>query len=137
MKMCVSKNRKRVRPIYALILLRVFVADLAIAATPAMHDRHGALALGGDGFGAAQNWTDEAGAASSALAQCEANGGNGQCRIRLSYRNQCAALASGEDRFVGVAYASELAKAQKLARQSCAKSTRNCLIIYSACSYSR
>lgn len=137
MRMCVSQNRNRVNPFYALILLCFCVADAAIAATPVMHDRYGALALGGDGFGAAQNWADEAGAASSALAQCEANGGKGQCRIRVSYRNQCAALASGDDRFVGVAYAGELAKAQKLARRSCAKSTRNCLIIYSACSYSR
>ena len=122
--MCVSQNRNRVNPFYALILLCFCVADAAIAATPVMHDRYGALALGGDGFGAAQNWADEAGAASSALAQCEANGGKGQCRIRVSYRNQCAALASGYDRFVGVAYAGELAKAQKLSMRSCAKSIR-------------
>lgn len=120
----------------------IFAAALALfwsaSATPCAiaypMDQYGAIALGGDGFGAAQSREDEASAAASAIAQCEESGGAGECKVRLAYRNQCAALAVGDNRFVGVAYAKNIAEAQKLAQRSCKKSTKGCGIVYAACS---
>lgn len=96
--------------------------------------RWGAIALGGNGFGATRGRMDEASAASGALRQCEESGGAGECRIRLTYRNQCTAYATGDDRQVGVAYAGTIEKAGELALRSCFESARNCQIRYAACS---
>ena len=96
--------------------------------------RWGAIALGGNGFGATRGRMDEASAASGALRQCEESGGAGECRIRLTYRNQCTAYATGDDRQVGVAYAKTIEKAGRLALRSCSEAARNCQIRYAACS---
>lgn len=96
--------------------------------------RWGAIALGGNGFGAVRGRGDEASAVSGALRQCEESGGAGECRIRLTYRNQCTAYATGDDRQVGLAYANTIEEAGKLALRSCSEATRNCQIRYAACS---
>lgn len=96
--------------------------------------RWGAIALGGNGFGAARGRMSEESATSGALRQCEESGGAGECRIHVVYRNQCAAYASGDDRYVGVGYDSSISKASRLALRSCAQLTKNCQVHYAACS---
>lgn len=94
----------------------------------------GAIALGGDGFGATRGRASEEAAVLGATRQCEESGGAGECRIRLTYRNQCAAYATGENRQVGIAYAASLETAGRLALRSCAERATHCQIQYAACS---
>ncbi|WBK02402.1 DUF4189 domain-containing protein [Methylocystis parvus] len=128
-----SRQVEQMRRI-AFILLVGLVAQSAPAG--AQESRWGAIALGGNGFGATRGRPDEASATSGALRQCEESGGAGECRIRLTYRNQCAAYVAGEDRQVGVAYAGTIKKAGKLALRSCSEAAKNCRIHYAACSVS-
>jgi hypothetical protein len=117
-------------------LVYILLIEAAIFAQPAQAEepRWGAIALGGNGFGATRGRTDEASATSGALRQCEEGGGAGECRIRLTYRNQCTAYATGDDRQVGLAYANTIDEAGKLALRSCDEAARNCQIRYAACS---
>lgn len=116
--------------------LILVVGMLASDAAASKQDgtRWGAIALGGNGFGATRGRVSEEAAVSGALRQCEESGGTGECRIRLTYRNQCAAYAAGDDRQVGIAYAASLTLASKLAARSCAKTARHCQVQYAACS---
>lgn len=110
-------------------------AALALGQTVhAENSRWGAIALGGNGFGATRGRPDEASAAAGALRQCEESGGAGECRVRLIYRNQCTAYATGDDRGVGVAYADTIEEAVRLAERSCTEATKNCRVQYVACS---
>lgn len=123
------------KAVFALALALFWSASATPGVIVSTIDQYGAIALGGNGVGAAQGRDDEASAAASAIAQCEESGGAEECKVRLAYRNQCAALALGSNRYVGVAYAKTIADAQKLANQSCKKSTKQCGIVYAACSY--
>jgi len=117
-------------------LAHILFSGTVIFMQPAQAEelRWGAIALGGNGFGATRSRTDEASAVSGALRQCEESGGGGECRVRLTYRNQCTAYATGDDRQVGLAYAGTIANASKLALRSCNEAARNCQIRYAACS---
>lgn len=116
------------------ITLLFIVALAATQAAQAEDARYGAIALGGNGFGATRGRADEALAVSGAVRQCEESGGAGECRVRLVYRNQCAAYAAGDDRQVGVAYASNLEEAGTLALRSCSEKASHCQLHYLACS---
>ena len=96
--------------------------------------RWGAIAVGGNGFGATRNRPDEASAVAGALRQCQESGGADECRIRLTYRDRCAAYATGANRQVGIAYAATMAKAGSLALRSCKEASKGCQIQYAACS---
>lgn len=117
-------------PLFALAAL---VISMAAASEPTP-TRWGSIALGGNGFGATRGRASEEVAVSGAMRQCEESGGAGECRIRLSYRNQCAAYATGGNRKVGIAYAAGLAMAGKFALRRCAETARHCQIQYAACS---
>lgn len=113
----------------------LFIGALALTQAALADDvRYGAIALGGNGFGATRGRLDEALAVSGAVRQCEESGGVGKCQVRLVYRNQCAAYAVGDDRQVGVAYASSLEEAGKLALRSCSENAPHCQLHYLACS---
>ncbi|PWB88471.1 DUF4189 domain-containing protein [Methylosinus sporium] len=118
--------------LFAFILVAGMTAQ--VAQTNAEESRWGAIALGGNGFGASRGRPDEISAVSGALRQCEESGGAGECKIRLTYRNRCAAYASGDNREVAIAYADTTEKASKLAHRTCSEATRNCRIQYAACS---
>lgn len=115
-------------------LFLVSMVTSGAVASQAGEMRWGAIADGGNGFGATRGRMSEEAATSGALRQCEESGGAGECRIRLTYRNQCAAYASGDDRYIGVAYAASIGKASKLALRSCSQLARNCQVHYAACS---
>lgn len=126
-------------PLTTFVALALSLAWGNVHAQTASHQseraRYGAIALGGNGFGATRDRNDADSAAAGAIAQCEESGGAGECRVRLAYRNQCAAMAMGDDRFVGVAYADTIAKAQKSAQRSCSGATGQCRLVYAACSF--
>jgi hypothetical protein len=67
-----------------------------------------------------------------ALNQCRAKGGS-ECRISLSYQNQCAAIAWGESS-AATQSAESIEVASALAMKNCSKSTTDCQIYYSNCS---
>ncbi|MDJ0450804.1 DUF4189 domain-containing protein [Methylocystis sp. JR02] len=127
----VCNQAKRMR-LFAFILVTGITAQIAPA--DAEENLWGAIALGGNGFGASRGRPDENAAISGALRQCEESGGAGKCKIRLTYRNRCAAYASGDNREVAIAYADTMEKASKLAQRSCSEATKNCRIQYAACS---
>lgn len=67
-----------------------------------------------------------------AINQCRAKGGS-ECRISLSYQNQCAAIAWGESS-AATQSAESIEVASTLAMKNCSKNTRDCQIYYTNCS---
>lgn len=96
--------------------------------------RWGAIAYGGGGFGAAKEMNTQAKAKKAALAACRDSGGGNACKVALSYTNQCAAYAIGDDYSVGLARSPIAEEAESIALATCAESTTNCRVTYSACS---
>jgi hypothetical protein len=97
--------------------------------------RWGAIAIDGEvgRFGAVVNYSTKRQAVKAALKQCQANGGGKACKSRISYYNQCAAVAWGYDaNFVQGAETIEIASS--LASEACNKLTANCKIAYAQCS---
>ncbi len=87
--------------------------------------RWGAIAYGGGGFGAAKDMATLGKAKKAALRECRESGGGKQCKVAMSYSNQCAAYAIGDDDSVGVARSPSPDEAHTLATASCAESTTN------------
>lgn len=96
--------------------------------------RWGAIAYGGGGFGAARAMTSAAKAKKTALQACRESGGGKACKVALTYTNQCAAYAIGDDYSVGLARSPIAEEAESIALATCAESTTNCTVTYSACS---
>jgi hypothetical protein len=96
--------------------------------------RWGAIAYGGGGFGASTDMASVAKAKKAALRACRDSGGGKNCKVALAYSDQCAAYAIGDDYSVGVARSPIPQEAHTLAITSCAESTSNCKVTYSACS---
>lgn len=97
-------------------------------------EQWGAIAYGGGAFGAAREMATVNDAKNAALNACQDNGGGNQCRVALSYSNQCAAYALGDNYAVGVARSATSEDAQAMATETCRQSTTNCKVTYSACS---
>ena len=100
-------------------------------------DRWGAIAMADTGqAGTAEGQESKSQAEHAALNLCNARGGQ-NCEVRLTYHNQCAAVAQkeggGETSFVG---SPTLQKAQQLAMDQCNNRSGNgaCKIVYSTCS---
>lgn len=94
--------------------------------------------------GLAKSMPSKRAATNAALDRCRAKGGN-KCEIRISYYNQCVALAdpvsASGDMVGGVSTASralglEKVRAQALAECSSQNSGARCALAYSACSMS-
>lgn len=100
---------------------------------PVWRDQWGALALN-EGTGEAgfvDHLSSRREAKKSALAYCRANGSS-NCKIMLTFHNQCAAVAQGES--AGFARGPDQKVTEKGALAHCGKS-KPCKIIYSACNY--
>jgi hypothetical protein len=102
---------------------------------PQWETRWGAVAMGGGGFGAITDMPSKRKAHKAALAQCKKSGGGNQCKVSISYYNQCAAVAAGDNSATGGGYAPITETANKLATEQCQKTGGICRIYYSACSY--
>lgn len=109
-------------------------APTNISSGPQWAVRWGAIAYGGGGFGAAKDMASTAKAKKAALRACHDSGGGKNCKIALSYSDQCVAYAMGDDYSVGVARSPMSEEAYAMAIDSCAESTTNCKVTYSACS---
>lgn len=94
----------------------------------------GAIAYGGGGFGAAKQMSSVGEAKNSALRACRDSGAGGHCKVGLAYSDQCVAYATGDDYSVGIARSPMPEEAYSMAMASCAESTTNCKVTYSACS---
>lgn len=105
--------------------------------TPRWADSWGAIAL--DTVDRAKGVTTGANtkrdAIDSAMDQCRQSGG-GHCKIIVSYYNQCAAVAWGENAYE-VANNPTTEGAQSEALKECSKDGQLCKIVYSACSHAR
>jgi hypothetical protein len=100
---------------------------------PQWSTRWGAIATANGAFGTANNLSSARKAEKAALKQCKANGGK-DCRVTLSFGNQCAALAWGST-VNSTKPAGDLSQAEANAMASCNAATQNCKVFYSACSY--
>jgi hypothetical protein len=97
-------------------------------------DRWGAIAVDGDTghAGTVTGFATKKTAIDAAMRDCAAGGPN-NCKLRLSYHNQCAAVAWGASH-MGFAGAPTESEAQSNAMNGCRKGASDCKIVYSACS---
>ncbi|WP_082578547.1 DUF4189 domain-containing protein [Lysobacter sp. Root690] len=107
-------------------------------AEPRWATRWGAVAVGEDSkgsgiLGKAESFPSKRKAEKAALANCEAKDGH-DCEITHAYYDQCVAVAWG-DTLVSTASAENSEKASQLAVEKCGKSSTNCGIYYTGCSY--
>jgi hypothetical protein len=68
-----------------------------------------------------------------AMQQCGTDTGINDCKVIMTYHDQCAAIADGTHEFAAGA-ASTVAEASSIAMQSCQKKANDCKIIYTECS---
>lgn len=71
----------------------------------------------------------------SAMAKCRATGA-ANCKVELTYYNQCAAVAWGDQTF-GIASNPTIEGASHAAVASCSESGTGCRTVYTACSQAR
>ncbi len=119
-----------------------YCSDISPQATqsysPIWEDRWGAIAIDPNvnkgGFGTAENMQSKKVAEKHALKQCMNSGGTKTCKIEVSYYNQCAVIAWGDDNYHW-ARAEFIELASEMALEGCSKDTQNCKIFYSNCNY--
>ncbi len=68
-----------------------------------------------------------------AVKTCQKNGGQ-DCKVELTYHNQCAAIAWGTNSHV-VSNAPYIDTVKANAMRACSQRTQDCKIVYSECSY--
>ncbi|MES2670230.1 MAG: DUF4189 domain-containing protein [Pseudomonadota bacterium] len=104
------------------------------ATQPQWETRWGAVATtdGAMGVSTAKNSQDSA--EQEAVSQCQAHSGGKACQVRIAYYNQCVAVAWG-DGGSRMTRSPDLRDAEATALNNCKKSTTNCDLYYSACSY--
>jgi Domain of unknown function (DUF4189) len=97
--------------------------------------RWGAIAVDGakGKLGAVTNHLSKNSATKAAMAECYRQGGGKDCNVKLTYYNQCSAVAWGD---TGYAYSGRdiFEEANQDALQRCGKITTNCEVVYKACS---
>lgn len=105
---------------------------------PRWSSRWGAIAIdpmaSEGGVGVASGMKSRASAEALAIKHCHDTGGGKTCRIEVSYDNQCAVIAWGDDVYA-TANAGTIDEASRMGLEQCAKDTSNCRILYSDCSY--
>jgi Domain of unknown function (DUF4189) len=79
------------------------------------------------------NHPSKSSATKAAMAECYRRGGGKDCKVSLTYYNQCAAVAWGEE-----AYSTRgremLEDANRSALEGCNQMTTSCKVVYNACS---
>lgn len=99
---------------------------------PVWATRWGAIATADGVFGAVVGLASERKAEKAAMQQCKAKGGR-NCGVIVSYYNQCAALAWGENG-ENAARGPYLNEVETTAMAGCSERSQNCKLYYSACS---
>lgn len=105
--------------------------------TPAKRDQFGAIAYSGKtgGYGFTYNYTDGRTAESDALGYCEQDSNHaGDCRILISFYNNCGALARASDGTFGAGWGDNSQLAQSEALRVCASyGGRDCGVLRTVC----
>lgn len=83
-------------------------------------------------LGASMNGVDQASVESLAMNQCQNEGGT-QCKILISFHNQCGAVIIGDGK-INASSAATIAQASEDGLKVCSAGTTNCHVYYSACS---
>lgn len=109
-------------------------AGNAGAPEPQWETRWGAVATTDGAMGVSTGKNSQESAEQQAMSQCQAHSGGKACKVRVAYYNQCAAVAWGDGGSLW-ARSPDLKDAEATALNNCKKSTTNCDLYYSACSY--
>ncbi|URL59527.1 DUF4189 domain-containing protein [Luteibacter flocculans] len=93
----------------------------------------GAIVLDAKGGakGTATDQTSKAAAIRIAMDECRATGAR-NCEVKLTYHNQCAAVAWGDESY-GIAHDPSLQGASQAAVESCSTGGTGCKTVYTAC----
>lgn len=83
-------------------------------------------------LGAVTDMGDKRAAESAALSQCVRNGGQ-NCKVEMSYNNQCAVLVTGDKKYL-VQSAASIPEATDFGIKKCSQDDVNCRVFYSGCS---
>lgn len=102
-------------------------------AAPKWADRWGAIADDGKGiFGIVSNMSSKRIAENSALDECK-NRNGGDCKVQLTYHNQCAAVAASTSATFSSG-SPTLEEAKSRAMKRCIATGNQCWVYYSGCS---
>lgn len=108
----------------------------SVVSGPSWSTTWGAIAIDGPSAVAASSFgqSSKRKAKSVAVSNCRAKGGTKACKVLLSFYNQCAALAGGDNN-ASAAGASTLEEATRNAVRDCSAVTGNCRVVHSVCTY--
>lgn len=100
-------------------------------------DQWGAIATDNQSgkLGASMDDTNQASAESLAMSQCQIEGGT-QCKVLISFHNQCGVVIIGDGK-INASSAATVAQASQDGLKVCNAGTTNCHVYYSACSLPR
>lgn len=101
---------------------------------PQWETRWGAVATTDGAMGIAVGQESQESAEQQAISECQAHSSGKACEVRIAYYNQCVAVAWG-DAGSRMARSPDLKDAEETALRNCEKTTTNCDLYYSACSY--
>ncbi|WP_414675113.1 DUF4189 domain-containing protein [Luteibacter sp.] len=104
---------------------------------PRWADSWGAIVLDAKGGakGVATDKESKGEAVRDAMAECQATGAK-NCKVELTYYNQCAAVAWGDQSF-GIANNPSIEGASSAANTACKRGGTGCRTVYTACSVAR
>lgn len=100
---------------------------------PVWENRWGAIAIANGAYGTSGGWASKSEANAAALQACVAHSGS-DCAVKMTYYNQCAALAWGDTNYT-ISRFPDRSAAEADAMKGCSETTRNCKLFYSDCSY--
>ena len=103
-------------------------------AEPIWESRWGAIAVTSGAFGTSGNWQSETEANNAALKECNNNSQTKDCKITITYHDQCAALAWGGN-YVSAWRGPDKLQSEKEAMRVCNENSNDCKIYHSDCSY--
>lgn len=103
--------------------------------SPEWQTRWGAIAVDGEkgSLGTAVGTRSKQEAENTALIDCQAKGGD-NCRVDLTYYNQCGVMILGSSK-LNTARAATIEEATQIGMEICAAADTNCRVYYSDCSY--
>lgn len=105
---------------------------------PKWQTRWGAIVVGltpnGSELKASSGQASRRKAEKQALSDCKKMPGVKDCRVEISYYNQCGVIAWG-DNYYHTARAGTKSDASAMALEGCSEKTTNCRIFYADCSY--
>lgn len=82
-------------------------------------------------LGASMNGTNQASAEASAVSECQNQGGT-QCRVLISFHDQCGVVIIGDGK-INASSAATVAQASDDGIKVCSTGTTHCHVYYSAC----